>query len=155
MDLKRVAEVAAGECIRQGVGVSRLGSLLKAYANAHYYSTAGRLPDERVLLGPAGLAVMVEPENYGRYRSIPASFANGSFAIPAGNIPRAMESWSAAVADRSFMGGHPVDGLVKEFLDIHPFADGNGRLAWLIRAWLLGQWDKPEPLPDYYGKEGS
>jgi hypothetical protein len=145
MDLKRVAEVAAGECVRQQVGVYELGGLISAYAAAQGLAESGRRPDDWALLGRQGLAFKVEGDNGGHYRTVPASFADGSFAIHPDNVPRAMGNWYAAV------GKVDVDDYVKEFLDIHPFSDGNGRLAWLIRTWLLGQWANPEPLPDYYG----
>jgi hypothetical protein len=151
MDLKRVADVAAGECIRQGVGVYRLGGLLMAYGRAWMFAGNEKLPEAWTLLGVDGLARQVEPDNGGRYRTLPASFADQSTAIPAGSIPRAMETWFAVVGSKNWSGAGEVDGLVKEFLDIHPFSDGNGRLAWLIRTWLLDQWGAPEPLPDYYG----
>ena len=43
------------------------------------------------------------------------------------------------------------EGLIKALLDIHPWADGNGRTASILRNWVYGKLDDPEPLPYYYG----
>jgi hypothetical protein len=150
-DLLRVAEAAARECIRQGVGVDRLGSLLVAYDHAHGLARDGEVPNDWNLLGYGGLAKVVEPDNGGMVRSVPVSFADGSQAVAPGILPQALDGWFSAV--REVRGGNiPVDTWIKEFLDIHPFVDGNGRTAWILRVWMLDQWDDPEPLPDYYGE---
>ena len=44
-----------------------------------------------------------------------------------------------------------VEMIVKMFLDIHPFADGNGRTASILRNRMLGTLNDPTPLPFYYG----
>ena len=151
MDLLRIAEAAARECVRQGVGLDRLGSLVIAYDRAHDYARDGELPSAWYLIGYGGLADVVEPDNGGRIRSVPVSFANGSQAVAPALVPQALDGWFGAVqAVRD--GGVPVDAWIKEFLDIHPFVDGNGRTAWILRVWMLDQWDDPEPLPDYYGE---
>ncbi len=45
-----------------------------------------------------------------------------------------------------------VDDYIKQLLDIHPWADGNGRTASILRNWMLGTLDDPSPLPYYYGE---
>ena len=62
--------------------------------------------------------------------------------------PRDQENqdrWCAAIVTDE------VDGFVKQLLDIHPFADGNGRTASIVYNWLMGSLDNPVPLPFYYG----
>lgn len=44
-----------------------------------------------------------------------------------------------------------TDEFVKEFLDIHPFTDGNGRVAFILHNLKNKTMDYPNPLPDYYG----
>lgn len=159
MSLAHVALVAAEECLRQKVGIERLITLLKAFHRAQTMSAFGG-PSEYDIAGPLGLAALIEPSNRGEYRKTPVTFLDGTNAINAQNIPRAMTQWWAGIDALSDLVGGPsspyvkpvVDGLVKNFLDIHPFTDGNGRTAWLLRVWLLGQWDNPEPLPDYFGQ---
>lgn len=66
-----------------------------------------------------------------------------------------MELWWQEVID--LLDYHPadyrnqVDERIKHLLDIHPWQDGNGRTASILRNWLLRQLDTPEPLPYYYG----
>lgn len=145
-DLLRVAEVAARECVRQGVGVDRLGRLLLAYDRARGIASIWGEPTADNLLGPSGLAVLIEPDNGGRVRQTPVSFPDGSHAIHPDNVERAFTHWLDA------RGRIDTEDWIREFLDIHPFVDGNGRTAWILRVWVLGQWDDPEPLPDYYGE---
>lgn len=44
-----------------------------------------------------------------------------------------------------------VEVWIKTLLDIHPWTDGNGRTASLLRNLMLGKMQDPEPLPYYYG----
>lgn len=41
------------------------------------------------------------------------------------------------------------DSYIKQLLQIHPWADGNGRTASILRNWMLGTLDDPSPLPYY------
>jgi len=43
-----------------------------------------------------------------------------------------------------------TDEFVVEFLKIHPFKDGNGRVAFLLYNILNNSLDDPAPLPDYF-----
>jgi hypothetical protein len=158
MSLADIARVAADECMRQKVGLDRFVSLLKAYRMARTMAAFGG-PHESDVLG-GGLAYIIEPSNQGAYRKTPVTFPDGGNAVHANNIPRAMMQWWAGIEAFSDLVGdataphvsNVADGLIKSFLDIHPFTDGNGRLAWLLRVWLLDQWDDPQPLPDYFGQ---
>lgn len=159
MSLVDIARVAAGECIRQKTDLKGLVRLLHAYRTARTLAQFGG-PEEADVVGPGLLALLIEPSNNGVYRKTPVTFSDGTNAVNAQNIPQAMMQWWAGVDAFSDLVGNPsashvatvADGLIKAFLDIHPFTDGNGRLAWLLRVWLLDQWDYPEPLPDYYGE---
>lgn len=44
-----------------------------------------------------------------------------------------------------------VNQWIKSLLDIHPWPDGNGRTASLLRNKILGTIDNPTPLPYFYG----
>ena len=146
------------ECDRQQVGEDRQYRLRTAYNVVRY---------EKMCLTENFLkyfARWVEPDNNGRYRTTPVTFNGIVGGVPPQNIERAMKSWIHRFNDDRywitsetfFLGQLPPDATsevnrgIKEFLDIHPFSDGNGRLAWLLRVWLLDQWDDPQPLPDYY-----
>ena len=44
-----------------------------------------------------------------------------------------------------------ADDFYLEFEDIHPFADGNGRVGKVLHNWLLGTLDNPVLVYDYFG----
>lgn len=153
MNLERVAQVAARECVRQWVGLDRLVYLLHAYRIAYGYAQAGfTVSTLRVGL----LAEMIEPSNGGEYRRVPVGFVNAGSCAPVEDVePRMKElfSWADEMSAVGHVDGYVLtpDGWIREFLWVHPFTDGNGRTAWVLRTWLLDQWDEPEPLPDYFG----
>lgn len=157
MDIVRVASIAAAECVRQQVGLYELGQLIKAYENVHaapQYFTEMPSDFERI-------AAIVEPHKnrYG-FRKTPVTFANGGSSANAQEIFRLV---SRLCADINMLGGPDlmignengsdlVDTIVKEFLWIHPFGDGNGRVGWILYNYLRGTMDSPDPLPDYFGE---
>jgi fido (protein-threonine AMPylation protein) len=44
--------------------------------------------------------------------------------------------------------GGPIEA-VRSFLRIHPFTDGNGRVAFVLYNWLNHTLLAPAPLPDF------
>lgn len=143
------------ECDRQHVGENEQRSLYFAYF--FLKDAESRLKDlpEWFLLH---LAQIIEPSNKGQYRTTPVTFGH---VLGGGNpslISTVMPSWieffnvTLGYMEIGFQRDVTIDAVIKEFLDIHPFSDGNGRTAWLLRVWLLNQWDDPQPLPDYYGE---
>lgn len=89
------------------------------------------------------------------FRQVPAVFNQGQPAVDPQLIPRAMMRWyqqcEEYVHNPFFVGD--IDDLMKEFLAIHPFADGNGRVASLLYNHYRGTMLDPIPLPYYYGQE--
>jgi hypothetical protein len=143
------------ECDRQHVGEDRQEWLLGAYANTRDFFS--KRPLDRFSLET--IAYEIEEDNQGDYRHGPVTFHGTVGGVSPDNIPRAMENWIewfnsmlAWCAKGGDLADKGVEIVIKEFLDIHPFSDGNGRTAWLLRVWLLNQWDDPQPLPNYYGE---
>lgn len=91
------------------------------------------------------IAQLVEPKTNGEYRRTGIYFANLNSGMPPELIDTAMSGLLDVINDDDI----DIDAMIREFLIIHPFIDGNGRTAWLLRTWLRDDWDKPEPLPDY------
>lgn len=138
--LEDIALHCVEECVRQNVGLSGLVDLLGAYEFAVQQCADHGLPTEDDVMD---LAARIEPSTRGRYRRTPVVFASGGHATTAELLPNAM--------DRLFDPPPDVvpEEFVRAFLAIHPFTDGNGRVAFVLLNWLKGTLAQPVPLPEY------
>lgn len=148
VDLVRVASVAAAEVVRQvpdpGERLEAYYALLRAYDLARDVHARQSPVTEYTIKMLGGV---IAPSNGGQWRRTPVTFANGGGAVAAGLVPGLMSgliTYGNALTPTEW---------VKEFLDIHPFTDGNGRTAWLLCNLLAGTLDVPDPLPDLYGEQ--
>lgn len=80
------------------------------------------------------------------YRQTPVTFQNGGGSCSPGAVSDAMNSLFSALL---WIDNKDVDSWIKDWLWIHPFEDGNGRTASILRNWMLGTLDSPTDLPDY------
>lgn len=98
------------------------------------------------------------------HRKVPAVFNQGVPAVPPGEqLERAMVRWydvlnssqvDVASRDALFDTGRAIaDFMTREFLLIHPFADGNGRVASLVWNYLNESIMAPEPMPYFFGED--
>lgn len=144
-NLTAIATVAAGECIRQHVGLDRLVTLLDAYDNFSLHTRQSFLEEgvEAILM----LAGQVEPDNGGRMRTTPVTFLQGGTAAPAQQVPSTLNSLVEHAEH------YTTEEWMKEFLWIHPFTDGNGRTAWVIWNIFNGTMDNPTTLPKFFDGE--
>lgn len=152
---KKITDAIKLECDRQLVGKEERGYLLEAYR----WAEIRKMPLTEDFL--AKLARMIEPSNGGQYRHLPVTFHGIVGGVEPREIWYVMQRWIQFFnVEYDTWKEHPdshwreihADAVIKEFLNIHPFSDGNGRTAWLLRVWMLNQWDDPQPLPDYYGE---
>jgi hypothetical protein len=138
VDSARVKEMIAAECERQMVGPVEVKQMHAAYEFARM------LGGKRVsTVAIKHLGNLVEPVKGAGYRKLPATFANLSHAVDASLIDSAM---NALIMHQVRL---TTNEFVKEFLAIHPFADGNGRVAFLLYNILNNTLHYPDPLPDY------
>ena len=83
------------------------------------------------------------------YRHTPVVFRDGGPSADHETIPRLMNNLFVHGQDLS------ADEFTKEFLDIHPFTDGNGRVGSLIWNYLSGTIEDPEPMPYFFGQDNG
>lgn len=149
MDLSRIGQIAGAECERQQVGMEEFMDLLTAYRYVDRYGIKSE-GCYRVV------ASIIEPiKNARGYRTWPVIFQDGGGSANVNEIPRLMINFrdniiALRLDNGTFPPGH-VDAMVKQFLSIHPFVDGNGRLAWILYNYLFDTLDYPSPLPNYFG----
>lgn len=84
----------------------------------------------------------IDEENAGKYRDTKAIITGSKYPLPTpGQLPDLMEELMIAIT-RFRKEKHPVEAAAlahKEFVFIHPFVDGNGRVARLLMNLILLQ----------------
>lgn len=145
--LARITTVVRGECLRQHVGEDRMFLLLQAYQEAWTLWDGGEAPTQESVLRLAG---MLEPTSGGELRSTPVTFTHGGGSTAPQNLPHTLERLFSILGEEVLpLAEEVADSYVRAFEVAHPLTDGNGRTAFLLRVWLLGQFAHPEPLPHY------
>jgi len=122
-------------------------ALAKEVAGVDFFPGASN----RILSFIGRIAFLLDNRNKG-YRTIPVVFANGKSGVPHANIERAMTNWLEMYA--SIKTVEDAHLAYKEFEEIHPYVDGNGRIGHLIWAMAMthvtGEWPQTLP-PDFWG----
>ena len=143
---KNVVDILFSEAFKNTDKLDAFARFCHAYDHAQ--ETSGRFPTEDQI---CAIAAMIEPKRAQGYRVTPVYFTDLSMGMHHDLIPAAMESLIESLP--TINGIEQIDEVVKHFFVIHPFRDGNGRTAFILRTWLMGNWDYPERLPDYFGKD--
>lgn len=150
------------ECHRQHV--TNYGDFAKAWQYAANMNPVDIMGQEHFKLFVLSIAQDLEPEKNARgLRTSHVGFMDGGSAAPVGEVLRHFNRWVAnlffemndfqceTITDYIDQDEQLVDMWIKTLLDIHPWADGNGRTASILRNWMLRTLDDPSPLPYYYG----
>lgn len=112
------------------------------------------------------IAELVEPElndmsmesalkGEGNLRNTPVGFATGGKATNPVDVPHQFHRWAVTWTEgilrpQEQATEEEVDRAVKALLQIHPWVDGNGRTASILRNWMLGTLDNPTQLPNFF-----
>lgn len=140
----KVLEYIQSESDRQGATLDETINMVEAWK---YTNRFVRFPNLSTI---KYLCYLITGHN--DYRQMPAVFDQGREAVKPELISNSMNGWHEW-AEVSLRSPTETDLIIKEFLDIHPFADGNGRVASLLYNYARGTLEDPIPLPYYYGKE--
>lgn len=143
----KIAAACAVECERQQTDLEEVGFLIAAYAAIWQDDDAFREVESFQKIG-----AIVEPyKNRFGFRTTPVTFQDGGSSASAVQIPRMMELLVEMIGSM-WQGNEDIsiDDCVKEFLWIHPFRDGNGRVGFLLQNYLDGTLDDPHPLRKHF-----
>lgn len=136
---------AAEECERQMSGELSVYHLMQALNFARSLIEPSLRMDNIKDLG-----MLVEPiKNTDGFRRVPVYFDGFVSALPPTQIEPALTSLLTIGIDL------PPTAWYKEFEEIHPFIDGNGRVGSLLFNLKNGTIDKPIAPPDIFRKEPS
>lgn len=88
------------------------------------------------------------------YRTVAVTFRQVVSEPPSHTrVPYLVENLIWAINDTGIYARPGLaDMFTKEFLDIHPFTDGNGRVGSLLWNFLRGTLEDPETMPYFYGE---
>lgn len=99
------------------------------------------------------IAYRIAPRNGGTYRDtyVTRSGEIRIIGVDPRKIPDAMETLLVAYSNPMFE--MTAIEFTREFLEIHPFIDGNGRSSAIIYNYINDTLDEPVDHPDYYVRD--
>lgn len=141
-----IVDFAARECALQRSGELSVSRLVQAWSWAidfHGPTADPPLLDMRFV---NNLGRIIEPEKVGGWRTTPVT-VDGVTVIGAHPRDISRQIDLLLEAQRRI---EPTE-VYRQFEEIHPFVDGNGRCGQVIFNYLNGTLDSPEMAPDFWG----
>lgn len=135
----RIVEFCAIECELQGSGERSVSWMLNAWQYAFRMCEAPPTVADVKMLGQ-----LVEPvKNSGGWREVGVRVGHdvkGDWRV----VPRQMANLCG-----EGMSLEPAEWF-REYEEVHPFIDGNGRTGQILFNWLLGTLHQPEWAPNFW-----
>lgn len=130
----------ASEVERQGDGPMDVLHMIRALGYAKL------MPEHVEHVHLHSLSSLVRSQPVSRYRNTPVAFMSGGAAADHRHVDRQMD---ILLENQDLMIPHQ---FVIRFLKIHPYEDGNGRVAALLLNLKLGKINSGSlvPLPNYF-----
>lgn len=141
-DIERVARWASIECEKQRSGERSVGRMVEGWV----YAIGQNRPPNANQIQHLGFLVEPRTNTDGRWRKTQVRVGMSVKPDPA-EVPRLMDNLINAWADID------ADAWYREFEEVHPFGDGNGRTGNILWNWHRGTLtpDRLEFPPDYWG----
>lgn len=151
---KQLVEFCANEVHRQNRGPLQVYWMLEACLYAQIEFT-GVEKDENCtrtlhVIRHIGHLVEKHDNNPDAFRKSDVYFNHSSDVPPrCQEVPSLMARWVLN------LGNMTPEEAYKEFEEIHPFVDGNGRVGAIIYNCLKESWDKPLTPPDFWNTDNK
>lgn len=142
---RHVVSYAAQECAWQGSGELSVADMVDAWCYAHRYRS--RLPTLRTILT---LGRLVEPVVNARGLRRVNVRVGASIKMHWLEVPEALESLVNNTPPLGTLTRAEVTEWFRQYEEIHPFQDGNGRTGTLLYNWLRGSLSEPVHAPNLW-----
>lgn len=151
---KQLVEFCAREVERQKRGPMQVYWMLEAclYAQMEFIGVEKDENCTRTLHVIRRIGHLVErhDNNPDSFRKSDVHFSHSSDVPPrCQEVPSLMSRWALN------LGSMTPEEAYKEFEEIHPFVDGNGRVGAIIYNCLKNSWNKPLIPPDFWNTDNA